>query len=83
MQAEGKKLPIFNAREARGVGLPEDTKEKVQEWVEGEQERVRQKEEDRQVLKEVAMLAESRGYDAGDVRRFMGGSPQPSPLIGI
>ena len=72
MQAGGEKLPTFNAREALDVGLPEGTKEKVQEWVEGEQERERRREEGRQVLKEVAALAESRGHDAGDVRRFTG-----------
>ncbi len=52
------------------MGLPEDTKEKVQEWVEGEQERERQKEEGERVLREVAALAEGRGYDAGDIRRY-------------
>ena len=71
MQAEGKKLPTFNAREALDMGLPEGTKEKVQEWVEDERERVRKREGER-VLKEVAALAESRGHDAGDVRRFTG-----------
>ena len=71
MGAEGKKLPVFNAHELLDMGLPEDTKKKVHEWAEGEQEWERRREEGRQVLKEVAALAESRGHDAGDVRHFM------------
>ncbi len=35
-------------------GLPEDTKEKVQEWVEGEEEKAERQKEGEQVLKEVA-----------------------------
>ena len=70
MEAEGRKLPIFNAREVLDVGLPEDTRGKVQEWVIGEQERERQKEEGERILKEVAALAESRGYDASALQCF-------------
>ena len=44
----------------------------MQEWAAGEQERMRQKNEGERVLREVATLAESRGYDAGDIRRFTG-----------
>ena len=71
MEAEGKKLPVFKAREVLGMGLPEDTAGRVREWVEGEQEKVERKEEGERVLKEVAALAESRGYDAEGLRRFM------------
>ena len=70
MQAEGKKLPVFNASEALDVGLPEDTKEKVQEWVEGEQERVRQKEEDRRTVGEMAVALEQQGMDTSSLRYF-------------
>ena len=70
MGTEGKKLPVFNARAALDVGPPEDTKEKVQEWVEGEEEKAERRKEDERVLKEVAALAESRGYDAECVRRY-------------
>ena len=71
MEIQGEKPPTFNARETLDVSLPEGTKEKAQEWAEGEQEKVERKEEGERVLKEVAALAESRGYDTEDVRRFM------------
>ncbi len=70
MEAKGEKLPVFNAREVLDVGLPEGTKEKVQEWTEGEQEKAERTKEGERVLREVATLAESRGYDAKDVRYF-------------
>ena len=71
MEAEGKKLPVFNAREVLDLGLPGDTAGRVREWAEGEQEKAERREEGERVLKEVAGLAEGRGYDAGDMRRFM------------
>ena len=43
---------------------------RVREWVEGEEEKAERTKEGERVLKEVAALAESRGYNAGDVRRF-------------
>ena len=70
MEAEGEKLPVFNAREALDVGLPDDTREKVQEWVIGEQEKAECREEDEWVLREVATIAESRGYDASVLHHF-------------
>ena len=73
MQAEGKKLPVFNAREVLDVGLPEGTKEKVQEWAEGEQEKAERTKEGERVLEEVAALAESRSHDATPIRDLMGG----------
>ena len=69
MQAEGKKMPVFNAREALDVGLPEDTKEKVQEWVEGEQEKAERRKEGERALKEVAAL-EEQGMDASSLGYF-------------
>ncbi len=70
MQAEGKKLPIFRAGEVLDVGLPEDTKEKVQNFTEVEQERVRQKEEDRRVFAEMVAALEEQGMDASALRHF-------------
>ena len=70
MEAEGKKLPVFKAREVLGMGLPEDTKEKVRDFAQTEQEKAERTKEGERVLREVAAL-EEQGIDASALRHFI------------
>ena len=64
------------------VALPGDVGEKVREWVDGEEAKVREKEEERaegkRALSEAAGLAESVGYDAEALRGLAGERPLAS-----
>ncbi len=70
MEAKGEKLPVFNAREILDIGLPEGIAGRIREWAEGEQEKAERTKEGERVLREVAALAESRGYDISSLRYF-------------
>ena len=52
------------------VSLPEDTKERVTEWAEGEDARVREEET---LVEELSQAMMARGYDPTPIRQVMGG----------
>lgn len=52
------------------VSLPEDAKERITEWAEGEHANVREKE---QLTEELSAAMKSRGYDPTPIRQVMGG----------
>jgi len=52
------------------VSLPEDTKERVTEWVEGEEASVREEEA---LVEDLSQAMEAQGYDTQAVKSVMGG----------
>lgn len=52
------------------VSLPEDTKERVTEWAEGEDAKVRER---KGLVEELSQAMKARGYDPTPVRQVMGG----------
>jgi hypothetical protein len=52
------------------VSLPEDTKERITEWTEGEDTKVREEEE---LVDELSQAMKARGYDPTPIRQVMGG----------
>jgi hypothetical protein len=52
-----------------GVALPEDTGERIRDWVDGEEAKVGE----RKILSELVPAMEARGYDTGAVKAVLGG----------
>jgi hypothetical protein len=50
--------------------LPESTKERVTEWAEGEESKVREREE---LVEELSQAMKALGHDPTPVRQVMGG----------